>query len=72
MGNLDFDVKETDLWELFAEVGDVGEVSLVTGPDGRSRGFAFVTMMDEEVTEKCLELDSTELKGRAINVKPPN
>eukprot|EP00551_Chaetoceros_affinis_P018366 CAMPEP_0203717688 /NCGR_PEP_ID=MMETSP0092-20131115/2146_1 /ASSEMBLY_ACC=CAM_ASM_001090 /TAXON_ID=426623 /ORGANISM="Chaetoceros affinis, Strain CCMP159" /LENGTH=220 /DNA_ID=CAMNT_0050596629 /DNA_START=52 /DNA_END=714 /DNA_ORIENTATION=- len=72
VGNLDFEVREADLWELFGEVGDVGEVSLVTGPDGRSRGFAFVTMMEQEVTDKCLELDSTEVKGRAINVKLPN
>ena len=72
VGNLDFDVEEDDLREIFAEVGEVGDVSIVTQPDGRSKGFAFVTMMDEEVLEQCLALDSTELKGRNINVKLPN
>lgn len=72
VGNLDFAVEEDDIREIFATIGEVGDVSLVTGPDGRSKGFAFVTMMDEEVLEKCLGLDGTELKGRAVNVKLPN
>jgi predicted Zn finger-like uncharacterized protein len=72
VGNLDFGVSEDDIREMFAEKGEVGEVALVTGPDGRSRGFAFVTMMDKECMEACLTLDAKELKGRAINVKLPN
>lgn len=72
VGNLDFGVQENDIRELFAEVGEVGDVSLVTGPDGRSRGFAFVTMMDESVKDACLELDGKDLNGRSINVKLPN
>lgn len=72
VGNLDFGVEEDDLRQIFAEVGEVGDVSIVTQPDGRSKGFAFVTMMDEAVLEQCLALDNTELKGRSINVKLPN
>ena len=72
VGNLDFGVGEDDIRELFAEVGEVGDVSLVTGPDGRSRGFAFVTMMDESVKDACLKLDGKDLSGRSINVKLPN
>lgn len=72
VGNLDFGVEEDDLRALFADVGEVGNVSIITGPDGRSKGFAFVTMMSDEVTDKCMDLDGTELNGRNINVKPPN
>lgn len=72
VGNLDFGVTEKDLWEVFREVGDVGAVSIVTTPEGQSRGFAFVTMMSDDVTEKCIALDGKEMKGRNINVKPPN
>ncbi len=72
VGNLDFGVTEGDLRTLFAEIGEVGAVSIVTGPDGRSKGFAFVTMMDDEVTDQCMALDGHELNGRNINVKPPN
>lgn len=72
VGNLDFAVEEDDIRELFTEIGEVGDVSLVTGPDGRSKGFAFVTMMEDNVLDKCLELDGSDLKGRSINVKEPN
>lgn len=74
VGNLDFGVQESDLSKLFAEIGPVGGVSIVSGPDGRSRGFAFVTMMedDDATMKKCIGLDGHDLKGRNINVKPPN
>lgn len=74
VGNLDFGVTENDLRELFGGIGPVGGVSIVLGPDGRSRGFAFVTMMndDDQTTEMCMNLDQHELNGRNINVKPPN
>jgi predicted Zn finger-like uncharacterized protein len=72
VGNLDFGVEESDVRKIFADIGEVGDVALVTGPDGRSRGFAFVTMMDDEVKDECLKLDGLEMKGRNINVKIPN
>jgi hypothetical protein len=72
VGNLDFGVQEEDLRKLFGELGPVGGASIVMGPDGRSKGFAFVTMMDEDMDEKCMKLDGHELKGRNINVNPAN
>jgi predicted Zn finger-like uncharacterized protein len=72
VGNLDFGVQASDLRSLFSEVGEVGAVDIVTGPDGRSKGFAFVTMMEEELKMDCMNLDGTELLGRSINVKEPN
>lgn len=72
VGNLDFAVQEDDLRQVFQGVGEVGGVSIVTAPNGKSRGFAFVTMMDEQDTDKCMGLDGTELLGRTIQVKTPN
>mmetsp|Transcript_17606 Transcript_17606/g.24828 ORF Transcript_17606/g.24828 Transcript_17606/m.24828 type:complete len:229 (-) Transcript_17606:126-812(-) len=72
VGNLDFGVQEEDLREVFAAVGEVGDVSIVTSPDGRSKGFAFVTMMEKEDADAAMGLDGTSVKGRNINVKPPN
>lgn len=72
VGNLNFSVTEDDLRDLFSEVGNVGGVSIVTDNEtGRSRGFAFVTMMEDDITDKVLKLDQREIKGRSINVKPP-
>jgi len=72
VGNLDFKCKESDLLEWFSKKGEVGDVSLVSGPDGRSRGFAFVTMISKEGGEKALELDGEEFLGRNLQVRPPN
>jgi len=68
VGNLDFAVTEEDLSEMFSEYGAVGNVSLATGPDGRSRGFAFVSMMDKSVEEACMVLDGKDMNGRTIKV----
>lgn len=72
VGNLDFGVDENDLLQLFTAVGPVGDVHIAIGPDGRRRGFAFVTMMEKDSFDGCMELDGKDVKGREINVKPPN
>jgi len=78
VGNLDFKTTEEELIEFFSSVDEegsssnVGECNIVTGQDGRSRGFAFVTMMTDEAGEKALELNGQELNGRNLQVKPPN
>jgi len=72
VGNLSFQVTEEDLKGVFEKVGPVGDVSIVVGPDGRNRGFAFVTMLNKEDEDACLKLDGYELLGRSMNVKAPN
>ena len=74
VGNLDFAVEESDLVEAFSECGEVGEVSVVRDHiTGRSRGFAFVTMMTREGGDAAMEkMDGAELKGRNLSVKKPN
>ena len=73
IGNLAFEVDEKSLGALFAKVGEVGEVAVVRDDTGRSRGFAFVTMVTKEDGEKAVKmLDGEELEGRAMQVKDPN
>jgi len=72
VGNLDYHCSEEDLFDAFKDAGDVGDVSLITDDTGRSRGFAFVTMVTEEDGKKALELDGAEVMGRRISVRPPN
>jgi RNA recognition motif-containing protein len=58
------------LEELFASAGEVTSVNLITDRmTGRSRGFAFVEMVDVEAAKKAIaELDGRDLEGRAIKV----
>ena len=72
VGNLDFYTTAEQLRVTFAEKGEVGDVNIITGEDGRSRGFAFVTMMTEEGGKKAEELDGEDVGGRNLVVRPPN
>jgi RNA recognition motif-containing protein len=74
VGNLDFRCTETDLRDVFSKAGDIGEVNIVTDNEtGRSRGFAFVTMINEADGIKAKEAyDGTELLGRQLSIREPN
>ncbi len=55
VGNLDYATADKDLEELFASEGTVVYAKVITGPDGRSRGFGFVEMETEEEAQKAME-----------------
>ena len=71
VGNLSYNVTESELREVFAEGGrNVVEVKVVMDRDtGRPRGFAFVEMgTDDEATGAISSLSGREIQGRPINV----
>ncbi|MBS1786136.1 MAG: RNA-binding protein [Acidobacteria bacterium] len=70
VGNLPFNVTEQDLEEIFAQVGTVENVSIVTDRDtGRSRGFAFVQMDTQEAADAAVQnFNGRELEGRTLTV----
>lgn len=72
VGNLSFNVSDADLMEYFSKAGEVGDVNIVRDDTGRSRGFAFVTMVTKEGGQKANEeLDGTELMGRDLQIREP-
>jgi RNA recognition motif-containing protein len=70
IGNLPFQTSGPDLEELFSSIGTVESASVVQDREtGRSRGFGFVEMANQEDGEKAIaELNGTELAGRTIKV----
>ena len=70
VGGLNFATSNERLRELFAECGQVDSATVVTDRDtGRSRGFGFVEMSDDEAAKKAIaELDGGIVEGRAIKV----
>ena len=70
VGNLPFQTTENDLNDMFAEVGAVESVQIITDRDtGRSKGFGFVQMTDDEAAEKAIQkLNGKEINGRALTV----
>jgi RNA recognition motif-containing protein len=70
VGNLSFETTENDLQDLFEQHGAVNEVHLLTDRmTGKSRGFAFVTMNDDEQAKGAMSaINGQALNGRALNV----
>lgn len=70
VGNLSFKAEEQDLVNLFEEFGDVSSVKIITDREtGKSRGFAFVEMPDEDDALAAIEeLNSNDFLGRSLVV----
>ena len=70
VGNLSFNSSEEAVRGLFENYGTVDRVSIITDRDtGRSRGFAFVEMANDDEAERAINaLNGTDFGGRKINV----
>jgi RNA recognition motif-containing protein len=70
VGNLDHDVKEADLNNLFSQHGKVHSVKIIQDMFTKiSKGFGFVEMLVKEEAQKALNvLNSFELKGKNLVV----
>lgn len=69
VGNLSFGATEEELAALFEEVGAVESVSIITDRDtGRSKGFGFVSMNDDDAEKAIAALNGKDFGGRALTV----
>jgi RNA recognition motif-containing protein len=70
VGNLPYEVGETELQELFGRAGSVDSVNVMRDQaTGRARGFAFVEMQtDEEAQNAITTLNGTQVGGRNLTV----
>ncbi len=70
VGSLPFSSEEADLRESFEAYGEVDSVKIITDKfTGRSKGFGFVEMPNDEEAQKAIdELNGATVQGRAIVV----
>jgi RNA recognition motif-containing protein len=70
VGNLSYDMQDSDLQQLFAQYGTVTSARIVTDRDtGRSKGFGFVEMGSDAEAEAAISaLNGHEVGGRALTV----
>ena len=69
VGNLSYQTTVGDLTSLFEQVGQVDSVNVITDRDtGRSKGFAFVEMNNEDADKAITQLNGTEVSGRTLTV----
>ena len=70
VGNLPWSASEQELADSFGEFGTVEKASIIVDRDsGRSKGFGFVTMNDNDEANSAIEaLNGYELGGRGLKV----
>ena len=70
VGNFSFSMTESELRSLFEPHGSIESATIATDRDtGRSRGFGFVSMPNDEEAEKAMAaLNGKDLGGRALTV----
>lgn len=70
VGNLNYGTTDETLRELFEQHGEVVSAQVVTDREtGRSRGFGFVEMNDDEAGRRAIEaLDKQVFDGRTLTV----
>ncbi|NND60481.1 MAG: RNA-binding protein [Gammaproteobacteria bacterium] len=68
-GNLPFSFDEDKLREVFEQFGTVEDVAVIRDRDtGRSRGFGFVQMPDEQAKEAISSLNGNDMDGRTLRI----
>ncbi len=71
VGNVAFEVSESDLKDFFENYGEIEQCKLITDRiTGKSRGFGFVKYTSAASAENAVkEAHGQQFKGRPLNVK---
>lgn len=78
VGNLPYEITESEITEAFSQFGDATSVKLISDRDtGKCKGFGFVEMESADQAQAVVdELNGKELFGRTLKIdiandKPP-
>ena len=70
ISNLSYNISDEDLRLLFADYGEITSAKVIMNREtGRSRGFGFVELSDDELAKKAIEeLNQASYDGKVINI----
>jgi nucleolin len=68
VGNLGFKTQEWNIKQFFGTCGEISQVRIAMGDDGRAKGFAHVQFSSPESAKAAMDLNGTELDGRAVRL----
>ena len=70
IAGLNYNMSEAELGELFAEYGEVVSVKIIMDREtGRSKGYGFVEMADDEAGDKAIAaLNDADMDGKTLSV----
>lgn len=73
VGNLPWSTTDAELEDIFSGFGKVMSARVITDREtGRSRGFGFVEMSDEDGQKAMDELNGQDISGRPLRVNEAN
>ena len=70
ISNLSYNISDEDLRQLFADYAEITSAIVIMDREtGRSRGFGFVELSDDELAKKAIEeLNQASYDGKVINI----
>ena len=70
ISNLSYNISDEDLRQLCADYGEITSAKVIMDREtGRSRGFGFVELSDDELAKKAIEeLNQASYDGKVINI----
>ena len=70
ISKLPYNISDADLRQLFADYGEITSAKVIMDREtGRSRGFGFVELSDDELAKKAIEeLNQASYDGKVINI----
>ena len=70
ISNLSYNISDEDIRQLFADYGEITSAKVIMDREtGRSRGFGFVELSDDELAKKAIEeLNQASYDGKVINI----
>lgn len=74
VAGLPWSINNDSLKELFAQYGEISEAVVIMDRDSnRSKGFGFVTFVNDADAEKALEMDGKQIEERSlvVNIAKP-
>lgn len=70
VSNIHFEAEDQDLRELFLDAGYIPSRLRIVQESGRSRGFAFVDLVDQEAGAAAIaDLNGQDFRGRRLSVR---
>jgi len=67
VGNLAFNTTEAQLQSAFAPYG-ASQIKVITDQDGRSKGFGFLEVPDDQLDDAIRGMNGKDLDGRTLTV----
>ncbi len=72
VGNLPYDIDRDELSEFFSAYGDLQDIYIPTNAEtGSGRGFAFITLKEEDANRAVSDANGREFNGRPLVVNEP-